>query len=76
MVGQVDGKVEEYRATLVRLRETFLAYAVLNTQAAVLNTRAAVLNTQAAVLQMRDDKSNQALDAGAQFRHLKTGSSN
>jgi Holliday junction resolvasome RuvABC DNA-binding subunit len=51
MIGKVDGKVEEYRATLVRLRETFLAYAVVT--------------TQATVLQMRDDKSNQALDAGA-----------
>jgi hypothetical protein len=58
MIGQVDGKVEEYRATLVRLRESFLEYAVVNTQAAVVNIRAAVL-------QMRDDKSNQALDAGA-----------
>jgi hypothetical protein len=51
MVGKVDGKVEEYRATLVRLREAFLAYAVVT--------------IQATVLQMRDDTSNQALEAGA-----------
>ena len=55
--GQVDETIERYRTTLIRLRNMFLAYGVVT--------------TEATVLQMRDDmraqtteKSNQALEGG------------
>jgi hypothetical protein len=51
---RVDGKVEDYSATLARLRQEFLAHAVLQTQGGVRN-----VNTQ--LMEM----SNLALEAGA-----------
>jgi hypothetical protein len=50
----VDGKVEEYSSTLARLRQEFLAHAVLQTQGGVRN-----VNTQ--LMEM----SNLAFEAGA-----------
>jgi hypothetical protein len=38
--GQVRSKVEDYRFTLVRLRETLLAHAAVNTEVAVLESGA------------------------------------
>jgi hypothetical protein len=55
--GQVDEKVENYRTTLVRLREKFLAYAAVTTEATVLQMWDGV-RTQLA------EKSNQELEAG------------
>jgi hypothetical protein len=37
--GQVDEKVEDYRSSLVRLREKLLAHATVITEATVLQTR-------------------------------------
>ena len=36
IVGQVDGKIDQYRTTLVQLRESFLARATVTTEIAVL----------------------------------------
>jgi hypothetical protein len=40
MVGQVDEKVEQYRTTLARLRQEFLAHATVATEIAVLEVGA------------------------------------
>jgi hypothetical protein len=50
----IDGKVEDYSGTLARLRQEFLAHAVLQTQGGVRN-----VNTQ--LMEM----SNLAFEAGA-----------
>ena len=39
VAGQVDSKVENYRTSLVQLREKFLAYATVTTEAAVFQIR-------------------------------------
>jgi hypothetical protein len=39
MVGQVDEKVEQFRTSLARLRQEFLAHATVITEVAVLQTR-------------------------------------
>jgi hypothetical protein len=36
IVGQVDGKIDQYRTNLVRLRDNFLARAAVTTEIAVL----------------------------------------
>jgi hypothetical protein len=73
--GQVDGKVEDYRTALARLREEFLAHATITIEATVLQTRVDMSQTQVDVSQTRvdvgrvkaqlGDISNQALEAGA-----------
>jgi hypothetical protein len=40
IVGQVDKKIEQYRADLVRLRNSFLARATVTTEVAVLEAGA------------------------------------
>jgi hypothetical protein len=60
--GRVDEKVEDYRATLVRLRERLLAHATLITEATVLQTRDDVKKVGA---QLMEKMSSHALDAGA-----------
>jgi hypothetical protein len=60
--GRVDQKVEDYRATLVRLRERLLAHAALITEATVLQTREDVRKVGT---QIMDKMSSHALDAGA-----------
>jgi hypothetical protein len=40
IIGQVDEKVEDYRTTLVRLREDFLASAAITTELTVLEAGA------------------------------------
>jgi hypothetical protein len=47
VVGQVDSKVENYRTTLVQLREKFLAYAAVTTEAAVFQMRDQALDAGA-----------------------------
>jgi hypothetical protein len=47
IVGQVDGKIEQYRTDLVRLRNNFLAHAIVTTEVAVLGTEVAVLEAGA-----------------------------
>ena len=40
IVGQVDGKIEQYRTNLIRLRDNFLARATVTTEVAVLEAGA------------------------------------
>jgi hypothetical protein len=40
IVGQVDGKIDQYRTNLVRLRDNFLARATATTEIAVLEAGA------------------------------------
>jgi hypothetical protein len=40
IIGKVDEKIEQYRTTLARLREEFLAHATINTEVAVLGAGA------------------------------------
>jgi hypothetical protein len=63
--GQVDGEIEQYRTTLVRLRDDFLARAVVTTEVAVIgiqgdvtNIQAGVSNIQANVCKMQDNVSS------------------
>jgi hypothetical protein len=58
--GQLDDKVETYRATLLRLHKKFLAYTSVIAGAAVLQIRDDVRARQT-------EKSNQALETGAWF---------
>jgi hypothetical protein len=53
ILGQVDEKVENYRTTLVRLREKFLDCAAITTEVTVLQMRRQLA-----------EKSNQELEAG------------
>jgi hypothetical protein len=73
--GQVDSEVEDYRTTLARLRQEFLAHATITIEATVLQTRVGVSQTQVDVSQTRvdvgrvnaqlGDMSSQAMEAGA-----------
>jgi hypothetical protein len=44
--GQVDGEIEQYRTTLIRLRDDFLARAAVTTEVAVLGIQLDVSNMQ------------------------------
>jgi hypothetical protein len=44
MLGQVDGEIEQYRTTLIRLRDDFLARATVTTEVAVLGMQDDVSN--------------------------------
>jgi hypothetical protein len=46
IVGQVDGKVENYRTTIVQLRDKFLARAAVITEVAVLEAGAQFSHSQ------------------------------
>jgi hypothetical protein len=45
ILGQVDGEIEQYRTTLIRLREDFLARATVTTEIAVLGMQDDVSHT-------------------------------
>ena len=55
--GQVDEEIERYRTTLVRLRDDFLARAVVTIEVAVLGIQGDVSNIQANVSKMQDNVS-------------------
>ena len=59
--GHVDEKVEDYRATLIQLRDKLLAHATVITEATVLQTRDDMRKVGTRLMEM----SNHALDAGA-----------
>jgi hypothetical protein len=44
ILGQVDGEIEQYRTTLIRLRDDFLARATVATEVAVLGMQDDVSN--------------------------------
>jgi hypothetical protein len=44
MLGQVDGEIEQYRTSLIRLRDDFLARATVTTEVAVLGMQDDVSN--------------------------------
>jgi hypothetical protein len=58
ITGRIDGNVEQYSATLARLRQEFIAHATVTTEVAVLETQEKV-NAQLTGM------STQALDASA-----------
>jgi hypothetical protein len=53
--GQVDGEIKQYRMTLIRLRDDFLALAAVTTEVAV-------LGMQHDVSKIQDDVSNTIID--------------
>jgi hypothetical protein len=61
ITGQVDGKVEQYRTTLARLRQEFLAHATVTTEVAVLKMRKDVKKVNTQLTEM----SSHTLEAGA-----------
>jgi hypothetical protein len=61
ITGRIDGKVEEYSATLARLRQEFIAHATVTTEVAVLKMQDDVGKVNAQLTEM----STQALDASA-----------
>ena len=58
MFGQVDGEIESYRTTLIRLRDDFLALAAVTTEVAVLGMQHDVNKVQDGVSQIQVDVSN------------------
>jgi hypothetical protein len=54
MFGQVDGEIEDFRTTLIRLRDDFLALAAVTTEVAVLGMQHDVSKIQGAVNKVQD----------------------
>jgi hypothetical protein len=55
--GQVDGEIEDYRTTLIRLRDDFLALATVTTEVAVLGMQHDVSKIQSDVKKVQGDVS-------------------
>jgi hypothetical protein len=71
MFGQIDGEIESYRTTLIRLRDDFLALAAVTTEVAVLGMQHDVRKMQGDVSNVQDGVSKIQVDVSNHFSRVR-----